>query len=633
MRKKLLGTIVFSVFALAMAGCGKTADNAGVESVDNEATAIVTEEEVERPTEAEAVAEVVEVSESGEDTKESEPIYIVYTNDIHSYIYNTVKDDNGEEKPGLRMSNIAALVSDMEAEGKEVILVDAGDELQGDVYGAFDEGESVIELMNACGYELATPGNHDFDYGINAFFNRIEEAGYPYISCNFHALTGDANPLEESHIFEAGGKKIAFVGITTPEAITSSTPIYFQNEKGEYIYTVAGVDGAKDMYESVQSAIDKVSSEADYVIAIGHVGVGIDEKRNGISSYDVIANVEGIDAFIDGHSHTVMEKELVKDKSGKEVLLTQTGSYLSNIGIIEIDGDEITSSLIDSYDNADANVASIEDEINDRIVARMGEKVAQLSTTMYINDPEDSNKRLIRSREMNSGDIVSDSVYWYFNEVLDTDCDIAIANGGGIRAQLDSGDVTYMNIKSVEPFGNMVCLIEATGQQILDALEMGSTVIGEWDEAWDIPAENGGFLHVAGMQYTIDSTIPSSVKTKGDGMFESVDGEYRVRDVKIYNKETFEYEDMDLERTYTVAGINYLLRNNGNGLAMFSDNEMKIDFVGQDYSILAMYFAAFEKEGEYPLVNTMNSPLNKYSGYQLDYENPYGANRISIVIE
>ncbi len=156
--------------------------------------------------------------------------------------------------------------------------------------------------------------------------------------------------------------------------------------------------------------------------------------------------------------------------------------------------------------------------------------------TMYINSPDDSDKRLIRSREMNSGDIVSDSVYWYFNEALDIECDAVITNGGGIRAQLDSGDITYMDIKSVEPFGNMICMIEATGQQILDALEMGATVTGEWDEDWDIPAENGGFMHVAGMQYTIDATIPSGVKKKGDGMFESVDGEYRVKDVKIYTE-------------------------------------------------------------------------------------------------
>lgn len=618
MRNKFINTVIFLIFALTMAGCSKVSSDVTENKI----------EDVVATTEA-----TTETPVSEDEPLEASSICIIYTNDIHSYIYNTVKNENNEDIPGLRMSNIAAMVSDMKDEGKSVILVDAGDELQGDVYGAFDEGESVIELMNACGYNLATPGNHDFDFGMNTFFNRIEEANYPYISCNFHALEENENPLSDSQIFEMGGKKIAFIGITTPETITSSTPTYFQNEKGEYIYTIDGVEGPEEMYASVQNAIDKVKNEADYVIAVGHVGVGIDEKKSGISSYDVIANVEGLNAFIDGHSHTVMENEFIKDKGGKEVLLTQTGSYLNNIGLMEIDGEKITSSLISSYEKADVKVASMEKEINDRIMEMMGEKVAELSTTMYINNPENSNERLIRSREMNAGDITADSVYWYFNDLLELNCDIAIANGGGIRAQLNSGDITYMDIKSVEPFGNMICEIEATGQQILDALEMGATVIGEWDDDWNIPAENGGFLHVAGMQYTIDATIPSSVKTKGDGMFESVDGEYRVRDVKIYNKETSEYEDMNLEQTYTVGGINYLLRNNGNGLSMFNDDKMVIDYIGQDYSVLAMYFAAFEKEGEYPLVNTKNSPLNKFSGYQIDYENPYGANRISIITE
>lgn len=613
MKKRLLNSIVWTILALSIVGCGRPSNDMAAQNTENVADAATLE--------------------ANETTEAAESLYIVYTNDIHSYIYNTVKDENDKDKPGLRMSNIAAMVSDMKAEGKNVILVDAGDELQGDIYGAFDEGESVIKLMNACGYELATPGNHEFDFGMNTFFHRIDEANYPYISCNFHALVEDENPFESSQIFTIGGKKIAFIGISTPETITSSTPTYFQNEKGEYIYTIDGVSGAKDLYESVQKAIDQVKDEADYIIALGHVGVGIDERRNNISSYDVIANVEGLDAFIDGHSHTVIDNEPVKDKSGKEVILTQAGSYLNYVGLVEINDDGVTSSIISSYENTDADVALIEDEINARVMEQMNEKVAELSSTMYISDPEDSGKRWIRSRELNAGDIIADAIYWYFNESIDINCDVVLYNGGGIRAQLDSGDITYMNIKSVQPFGNMICLIEATGQQIIDALEMGATVTGAWDDELDIPAENGGFLQVAGMKYTIDATIPSSVKKKGDGMFESVDGEYRVKDVQIYNKETSEYEAIDPEKTYTVGGLNYILRNGGNGLNMFSNNDMIVDYVGQDYSISATYYRSFEKEGEYPVVNTKNSPLNKFSGYQIDYENPCGANRINIILE
>lgn len=632
MKRKIIGLILCSIFALSVAGCQKAGDTGVTVTVNDDKDTSENTSIAENISAGTDNTDSEEVSEMGDEIPESDSIYIVYTNDIHSHIYNVVKDDNDNDVPGLRLANISAMVSKMRDEGKNVILVDAGDELQGDVYGAFDSGESVVSIMNECGYQLATPGNHDFDYGVSNFFNRKEEANYPYISCNFHSLEGDANPLAANYVYEAGNRKVAFIGITTPETITSSTPVYFQNSKGEYIYEIDGTDDAKNLYAAVQRAIDDVRDSADYVIALAHVGVGLDEKRNGLSSYDVISNVEGLDAYIDGHSHTVMEKELVKDKTGKEVLLTQTGSYLEHVGIMEISEDGITSQLVDSYEESDETVAKLEDEIQQNIMEKMGEKIAVLDSTLYINDPDNSDRRLIRSREMNSGDLVSDSVYWYFNNIVDINCDIVMSNGGGIREQLASGDVTYMDVKSIEPFGNMICLIEASGQQILDALEMGATVIGEWDDAWDIPAENGGFMQVAGMRYTIDSTVPTSVKTTEDGMFKSVDGAYRVKDVEIYDKSTGEYEALDVNKTYNVGGINYILRNSGNGLSMFGDDRLIVDYVGQDYVILSQYLINFEKDGEYPVVNSKNSPLNELPGYDLDYENPYGAGRISIIM-
>ncbi len=620
MKKNIVRVLTVCLTIFAIAGCAKK-ENSKDATVEAQSDQQVTDETVASET------------QTGDNENTSESVYIIYTNDIHSHIYNVVTDEaTKEEKPGLRLSNVAALVNDMREEGKDVILVDAGDEFQGDVYGAFDEGESVVKLMNASGYQLATPGNHDFDYGMNTFFNRIEEANYPYISCNFHALVGDGDPMDAYKIFEIGGKKIAFIGITTPETITSSTPTYFQNEKGEYIYAIDGTDKPEALYESVQKTIDEARADADYVIALAHVGVGLEEKRNKISSYDVIENTEGLDAYIDAHSHTLIDSEPVKDKNGEDVLLTQTGSYLANIGIMEINGDEITASLIDSYDNTDSQVAEMEDEIYTRIMDKMGEKIADLGTTLYIYDPDNKNRRLIRSREMNSGDFTADAIYWYFNDTVDIDCDIAIANGGGIREQLNDGDITYMDVKSVEPFGNMICLIKATGQQILDALELGATVTGEWDSEWDIPAENGGFLQVAGMQYTIDSTVPSSVETSEDGMFKSVNGEYRVKDVKVYNKETASYEPLDVNKTYSLGGINYILRNSGNGMSMFADDDLIVDYVGQDYVILSQYCMSFDKAGDYALVKSENSPLKKLPGYLLDYENPYGAGRINIIL-
>ena len=217
-----------------------------------------------------------------------------------------------------------------------------------------------------------------------------------------------------------------------------------------------------------------------------------------------------------------------------------------------------------------------------------------------------------------------------FNEEKDINCDLAIANGGGVRASIKSGDITKLDVKNVQPFGNMICLIKATGQQIKDALEMGLTVIGEYDYQWDSPAENGGFLHVAGLKYSVDSTVPSRVKTDSDGMFEKVDGKYRVHDIEVYNRVTGEYEKLDLNKEYTVGGINYILRNSGNGCSMFKNCDQVVDFVGQDCDIMSKYIESFAKEGEFPLIKTANSPLSAYKGYLIDYENPYGSGRILI---
>lgn len=554
-------------------------------------------------------------------------IFIVYTNDVHSYIYNTVKNDQGEESPGLRVSNLSALVQDMRNEGKNVLFVDAGDEIQGNEYGDFDKGESVISLMNEAGYQLATPGNHEFDYGTMTLLDRVNEAKYPYISCNFHVKDGTVEPFLPGYVFEIGGKKIAFVGISTPETFTTSRPTNFQDENGNYLYTIDGLDDKNDLYLSVQSAIDSVGQDADYVIGLGHLGVGVETTKNGFSSRDVIANVTGLDAFIDGHSHSTIESEIVKDKSGKDVILTQTGNYLNNVGLMKIGSEGVSTSLIKEYANSNPKIKVMEDEIHDKIMKEMGEVIGTLEIPLYINDPDNPKVRLIRSQEMNSGDFVSDAVYWFFNEKMEMGCDLVLSNGGSIRAQLDKGDINYLDVKTVQPFGNQICMIKAKGQDIIDALEVGASLCGEKDDS-NNPAENGGFLHVAGMKYTVDTKVPNSVKYDEDGNFVSVDGDYRVKDVMIYDKTSGEYKAIEPEKFYTIGGINYILRDGGNGLSMFSKCDAVVDFAGQDYVITADYVKAFG-EGK-AAINTSNSPIKKYKDYLIDYENPYGAQRILI---
>lgn len=563
----------------------------------------------------------------------ADDVTILYTNDVHTYIHNQKEDENGNVTPLLRYSSVAALRSELEAEGKNVLLVDAGDHSQGTAYGGMDEGKSVIEIMNATGYQAATLGNHEFDYGMFRTFAIMDEANFPYVSCNFFSVEEDAPVLAPYEVLEAGDKKVAFVGISTPESIKSSTPTYFMDESGEnFIYNFyAGEDGAA-LYEAVQKAIDAAAAEADYVIALGHLGA--DAASAPYRSYDVIANTSGLDAFIDGHSHTVIPSEEVADKDGNPVVLTQTGCYLGSIGQMTIAADgTITTDLIEEYDGVDEEVAALEDAWAASVDEKLGEKIAVLDAPLYINNEENPEERLIRRQERNLGDLVADSSYYYFNEVLQLDCDVAISNGGGIRSDVEAGDISYMTAKAVNPFGNVICMTETTGQNILDALEKGAAVAGQIDPESGKPAEMGGFLQVAGMKYDIDTSITSTVQVNEEGLWTGgpTDG-YRVCNVEVYNKETAAYEPLDPEATYTIAGVNYILRNQGDGLAMFKDDIPVVDFVDEDYIIVSKYLAAFAQgEDGMPHISTANSPLAAYENYLLNYEDPAGAGRITLL--
>lgn len=562
--------------------------------------------------------------------KGREEVTIIYTNDIHGYIANTVKDSSGKEVDGLRLSKIAGYVKSLRNDNKNVVLVDAGDEVQGSIYGAIDKGAEMIGIMNKVGYELATPGNHDFDFGIEGFNRFKSEATFPYISCNFKT-SDNKNVLDSYKIFDISGIKIGFVGISTPETITTSTPTFFKNDKGEFIYEFVGEKNKEDLYKIVQDTVDEIRGKVDYVIALGHLGVGLDEERLGIASKDVIKNTTGIDAFIDGHSHTTVESDLVKSKDNKDCVLTQTGCYLDAIGemTIGLDG-KITTKLNKELSIVDEEVKTLENSLIQKVNTELGKSVANLEKTLYIYNSQLPEQRLIRARETNMGNFISDSVYWYLNDYKNLDCDLTLINGGGMRSNIDSGSVTYLNAKSVQPYGNQVCLIKTKGINIKNALEMGLTVFEKWDTQWNCPAENGGFLHAAGLTFEADGSIPSSVTLDDKNMFKSVDGAYRVKNIKVYNKQTKAYEPLDENKEYTVGGINYILRNSGNGLSMFAGSEVVVDYVAEDYTISVYYMEAFKNANGEVVVNNANSPIKKYENYLFDYENPNGSGRITL---
>ena len=546
-------------------------------------------------------------------------VTILYTNDVHTYI------DNKSPKPTY--AAIAALKKSIEDAGRDVLLVDAGDHIQGTAYGSMDDGATIIELMNEAGYDLATPGNHEFDYGMARAKAVLREADFPYVSCNWVDLRTGLNVLPSVKFFFVGGRKIAFVGVTTPETFTKSTPAYFMNDaQTKYIYDILGGEDGQKLYDAVQKAIDKAEFwGADTIIGLGHLGV--DPSSSPWTSEEVIAPTHGFTAFIDGHSHTVMANKQVTDASGKAVTLTQTGSYFKNIGKMTVGADgTITTELIDTYEGLDATVAATASNWISAVDDMLGEEIAVGDTKFYINDPA-TGKRRIRSGETNLGDFVADGIYTYFNEIEELHCDVAIMNGGGIRTDVEAGPWSFKTCKTVSPFGNVACLMSVTGQQIQDALEFGARFAGAEGK------ENGGFLQVAGARYTIHPMIPNTVQTNDKNVWTGSAATPRVSNVEIYDKTTGTYKPLDPNATYALAGMNYTLRNLGDGFAMFDGATLIKDYVSEDYLVMSSYAAMFggvDANG-LPHLASANSPLADYPGYLLNYEDPYGAGRIQMI--
>ena len=546
-------------------------------------------------------------------------VTILYTNDVHTYI------DNKSPKPTY--AAIAALKKSIEDTGRDVLLVDAGDHIQGTAYGSMDDGATIIELMNEAGYDLATPGNHEFDYGMARAKAVLREADFPYVSCNWVDLRTGFNVLPSVKFFFVGGRKIAFVGVTTPETFTKSTPAYFMNDaQTKYIYDILGGEDGQKLYDAVQKAIDKAEFwGADTIIGLGHLGV--DPSSSPWTSEEVIAHTHGFTAFIDGHSHTVMANKQVTDASGKAVTLTQTGSYFKNIGKMTVGADgTITTELIDTYEGLDAAVAATASNWISAVDDMLGEEIAVGDTKFYINDPA-TGKRRIRSGETNLGDFVADGIYTYFNEIEELHCDVAIMNGGGIRTDVEAGPWSFKTCKTVSPFGNVACLMSVTGQQIQDALEFGARFAGAEGK------ENGGFLHVAGARYAIHPMIPNTVQTNDKNVWTGSATIPRVSNVEIYDKTTGTYQPLDPNATYALAGMNYTLRNLGDGFAMFDGATLIKDYVSEDYLVMSSYAAMFggvDANG-LPHLASANSPLADYPGYLLNYEDPYGAGRIQMI--
>ena len=533
------------------------------------------------------------VKTAGEEPQPSKDITVCFTNDVHG---------------AYELYPYAATAM----KGADLI-VDAGDNIQGSVATTLTNGQCMVDLMKTVGYDVAVPGNHEFDYGFDRFLEIVNGDNTPYVSANLWDKTADKAVLDAYKIFTVGDKKVAIVGITTPETLVKSTPAFFQNAAGEYIYDFCNDTTGEKLYKNVQAAVDAAKAAgADYVIAVGHLG--IDEQSEPWTSTSVIANTTGIDALIDGHSHSTFANTQ-KNKDGKEIPVAQTGTKLENVGKMTIAADgTITATLLPLYEvktrvnettgkeekynvylyDTDPTVAAKVAEIKAEVDKVSNTVVARTEVDLTTLDPT-TGKRAVRSAETNLGDLCADA----YRELLKTD--VAFVNGGGVRANINKGDITYGQIIAVHPFGNTACKIEVTGEQLWTALEIGSAAC---------PGESGGFLQVSGIEYTINTAIPTPARFNENKEFVKLEGEHRVTDVKVNG------EPLDVNKTYTLGGHNYMLINGGDGYTVFKGSKILAQEVAIDNEVLIKY-----------ITGTLNGVVAADS----IYANPTGAGRIKIV--
>ncbi len=486
-------------------------------------------------------------------------LVLLYTNDVHCAV---------EENIGY--AGLAAYKNQLTQTGCQVLLVDCGDAIQGAPMGSLSQGEDIIKLMNKLGYTAAIPGNHEFDYGVEQLQALAQQADFPYLCANFTDLRTNTNqPVFAPYtMVETAGIKLALVGVTTPLTITSSSPTHFMDEDGNFCYSFGSGSDGQALYDLVQKTVDNAQKAgADYVIALCHLGQG--DAANPYTAEKLIANTNGINAVLDGHSHSIIECAMVQNNDGGWVLLSQTGTQLHAIGMLLLDQQgNLSTGLISDYSEKDPTITAEIASLQSSYQAFLEQEAATVQDTLYSADPQ-SEQWLVRKEETNLGDLCADAYR------AAAKADIAFVNGGGIRSNLPAGSITYGNILQVFPYGNMLCKVEVTGQELLDALELSVHCA---------PENYGGFLQVSGLCFQVDLSQPSPVLLDESGLFTAVgEGPRRVQNVLVNGIA------LNPDATYTLVSHDYLLKQCGDGYTMFADNTYLLDQFTEDYTALIDY--------------------------------------------
>ena len=470
-------------------------------------------------------------------------IIILYENDVHCTVEG--------------YSKLSAMKKELQETHSYVGVVSGGDFIQGNSLGVISKGEYIINLMNLVGYDAVTLGNHEFDYKLDRLEELTDKMNTKPICCNFQKTGEDTTCFEPYSIVSYGDVDVAYIGITTSSTISSSAPAQFKDENGNYIYTFHSTD----LYDVVQENIESAQAEgADYIIALSHIGYAEDELYGELEDVEsLIRNTSGFDVVLDAHSHSVIESRTITDKDGNEVLLSSTGTKFEYIGKLTISEENFETELIktENYKSTDPVVDAYIDEIYAEY-SMLGERKVAFSEVDLITKDKDGN-RLVRNNETNLGDLCSEA---FRNAV---DADIGYINGGSLRADIPAGDVTFNNLLNVLPFNNTIVLAEISGQTIKDMIEMTMMYY---------PGEGGAFPHLSGLTFSFNTSIPSSVVLDEYEDFAGVTGQYKVYNIKVYNKDNGTYEPLELDKTYTIAASNYYLLEYGSGLKMLENTKV-----------------------------------------------------------
>ena len=514
--------------------------------------------------------------------KDKEEIYVVFTSDVHCGI-----EDN------FTMASVKAYVDDLKAEHQNVLLVDTGDYVQGGTIGSLSKGAFIIDLMNDTGYDYVTFGNHEFDYGTDILHDRIEEMNFQPIVSNVRYSGNETNVFEdvpEYVIVDFNGTKIGLLGILTPESLTSSTPAHFM-EDGQIVYNFYSGNDGNDLYDHIQALTDEIRKNgADYVIALTHLGST--QETYPYDSISLISHTSGINAVMDGHSHSLITEDIYPNKNGEDVLLSSVGTKLQEVGTLIIDSEGNMNFVhLLQYDKQDEAVLNKIKEINGSLETILSEEVGETAFELSISDEEGIRK--VRARETGIGDMISDAFRFYDN------ADIGIVNGGGIRTSIPAGTITYGTLLSIQPFQNSYCMIKVTGQQLLDAMEYAYRSLESIYKFDGNPVgETGSFWCLSGMKVTIDTSIQSAVVQDENGFFDHFEGDQRrVQDVFVLEND--EYVPIDPEKEYTVAGIDYVLTKNGDGNTLLNNCEVIVGSGLSDVEVLRSFFSNYSVEEKY----------------------------------